>query len=113
MNPLLAQKSNLIALVLLVVGICFHIRGRNLSTDQTAQVQQGLGLLFDVLAGMIPYFKTLHMSNAQNIQDNRTVINATSPAGNLPPVPGTQEVSPTAQQSLDTTALAPAPKIQT
>lgn len=104
MNDLLKQKSSFIALALYAIGIFLHVRGRDLSGDQTAVLQQMLGLLFDTVASLIPYFSSLHKTNAQNIQDNRTVLNRTSTAGDLPPIPGTQAISPVAAQSVNSAA---------
>lgn len=77
MPPILQQKSTIISLLLYVVGIILHIRGRNLNTDQTAMLSQGLGLLFDVVATNIMYFAALHKKNATNIQINSDTIAAT------------------------------------
>lgn len=70
MPPILQQRSTVIALVLLVVGLCFNIAGKNFSSDKMSAVQQAIGCLFDILAVNIPYFMNLHNQTAAKLEDH-------------------------------------------
>lgn len=80
MPPILTQKSSVVALVSLIVGIICHIRGASLSDSTNADISQVVGLIFDLVAGNIIYVLNLHLKNKQGIATiDPTAVNTPSP----------------------------------
>lgn len=75
MPPILTQRAMVIPVIMYIIGIILAYRGRHLSTDQTAGLQQMIGSLFDIVATNIIYFINRHQQVQQKLEQQANVIN--------------------------------------
>lgn len=97
MPPIFKQKALIVALVGYFIGAYFHWRGRHLSTDDSAELKQGVGMVFDLLSTNFAWFMAKHnqnkvciIKNEQTLEDHAAAINTVADAAkvNIPPVSG-------------------------
>jgi len=84
MPPIFSQKSSIVSLVLIGVGIYCHIKGTTLSSANENMITQAIGLIFDILAGNIAYFVSLHNKNKSAINQHADVINQSTATASNP-----------------------------